>query len=138
MDEFDEILIDYIITHNKNFDVYLVNCEFKIEFDNNFLINSETGYVFTIESEKIKIYSLYCIDCLKLKAYKFCSINQMTFNTINDKCNITYENYMNNPMSMCERKINLNLAKDPQLINSLDRNKNEPLIRNYSHITHNN
>ena len=62
----------------------------------------------------------------------------MTFNTTNDKCNITYENYKNNPMSMCERKINLNIAKNPQLIKSLDRNKNHPLIRKYSHIPHNN
>ena len=62
----------------------------------------------------------------------------MTINTINDICNITYENYMNNPMSMCERKINLKIAKNPQLINSLDRNKNHPFIRKYSHIPHNN
>ena len=26
-------------------------------------------------------------------------------------------------MSMCEREINLEIAKNPQLINSLDRNK---------------
>ena len=41
-----------------------------------------------------------------------------------------YENYINQPMSICERKINMNIAKDPQLINSLDRHKNHPLIRN--------
>ena len=46
----------------------------------------------------------------------------MTNITIFDKCNVTHENYMNNPMSMCERKISLNIAKCPQLINSLDRN----------------
>ena len=60
----------------------------------------------------------------------------MTINTVNDNCIVTYENCMNNPMSMCERKINLNIAKNPQLINSLDRNTNHPLIRNYSHIPH--
>ena len=107
----------------------MVNCEFKKEFDNNFTINLETGYVLKIESEKIKIYLLYCIGCLKLKGYKFRNINQMTIKTINDKCKITNEEYMNNPMSMCERKTNLNIAKNPQLTNSLDRNKNHPLIR---------
>ena len=138
MDEYDKILNDYITTHNKNFDVYLVNCEIKIEFDNNFILKLETSYVHKIEFKKLKIFLLYCIDCLKLKGYKFCNINQMTINTINDRCNITYESYMNNPMSMCERKINLNIAKKPQLINSLDRNKNHPLIRKYSHIPFNN
>ena len=58
----------------------------------------------------------------------------MTILTINDNCNVTYENYMNNPKSMCERKINSNIAKNPQLITSLDRNKNHPLIIKYSHI----
>ena len=36
---------------------------------------------------------------------------------------MTYENYINEPMSMCERKININIARNPHLINSLDRNK---------------
>ena len=39
---------------------------------------------------------------------------------------------------MCERKINLNIAKNPQLINSLDRNKIHPLMGKYSHIPFNN
>ena len=53
-------------------------------------------------------------------------------------CNITYKNYINSPMPMVERRINFFIAKNPQLINSLDRNKNHPLIRKYSHIPFNN
>ena len=37
-------------------------------------------------------------------------------------------------MSMLERRINMIIAKNPQLINALDRTKNHPLIRKYSHI----
>ena len=44
---------------------------------------------------------------------------------------------MDQPMSMCERKIKMNIAKNPRLINSLDRNKNHPLIRKYSDIPFN-
>ena len=51
---------------------------------------------------------------------------------------MTYEYYINQPMSMCERKINMNIARNPHLINSLDRNKNDPLIRKCSHIPFNN
>ena len=40
-------------------------------------------------------------------------------------------------MSMLERRINMILAKNPQLINSLDRIKNHPLIRKNSHIPFN-
>ena len=59
----------------------------------------------------------------------------MTINSIYDRCNMTYEHYMNQLMHMCERKINMNIAKNPQLINSLHRNKNHPLIRKYHLIT---
>ena len=48
-------------------------------------------------------------------------------------CNMSYKYYINQPMSMLERRINYIIAKNPQLINSFDRNKNHPLIRKYSH-----
>ena len=58
----------------------------------------------------------------------------MTINLISDRCKMTYENYINQPMSMCERKRNTNIASNPHLINSLGRNKNHPLIRKNLHI----
>ena len=58
----------------------------------------------------------------------------MIIKTISCKCNMSYKYYINNPMSMLERRINFIIARNPQLINSLYRNKNHPLIRKYSHI----
>ena len=72
------------------------------------------------------------------RGYRFCKINEMVFQTISDRRNMTYKYYLNQPISMCEIKINMIIAKNPQLINSLDRNKNHPLIRKYSHIPFNN
>ena len=46
--------------------------------------------------------------------------------------------YIQHPMPAVERKINMNIAKNPQLINSVDRNKNHPLIIKYSLIPFNN
>ena len=34
----------------------------------------------------------------------------MTINIISDRCNMTYERYINQPMLMYERKINMNIA----------------------------
>ena len=62
----------------------------------------------------------------------------MNINFITDLTNMTYEYYINQPMSMCERKINMNIVRNPHLINSLDRNKKHPLIRKHSHIPFNN
>ena len=58
----------------------------------------------------------------------------MVINTISCKCNMSYKYYINHPMSMLERRINFIIAKNPKLMKSLDRNKNHPLIRKYSHI----
>ena len=77
---------------------------------------------------------LYDSDCFKSRGHKFYNINQMTTNTISDRCNMTCEHYINQPMHMCEGKINMNIAKYPELINSLHQNKKHPLIRKYSHI----
>ena len=62
----------------------------------------------------------------------------MTIKTFYDKCNMSYKHYMDQPTSMCDRKIKMNFSGNPQLINSLDRDKNHPLIRKLSLIQFNN
>ena len=86
----------------------------------------------------MKGYLLYWIDYFMSRGHKFCKTNEMIVPTISNRRDMTYKHYINQPMSMCERKINLNIARDPHLINSLDRNKNHPLIRTCSHIPFNN
>ena len=58
----------------------------------------------------------------------------MNINIISCLCNMTYKYYLSNPMPAVERRMNFIIARNPNLINTLDRNKNHPLIRNYSHI----
>ena len=48
---------------------------------------------------------------------------------------MTYEHNINNPMPMVERRLNMNIAKNPHLINSLNRNKTHLLFRKYSHVS---
>ena len=69
-DEVDKILNDYIATRNKKTDLYFINCEFKIEFDNNFTTIIETNYFNSIDNN-IKSYLLYYIDCFNSRGYKF-------------------------------------------------------------------
>ena len=58
----------------------------------------------------------------------------MIIKTISCMCNMNYRYYINQPMSMLERRIKFIIARNPELINCLNRNKNHPLIRKYSHI----
>ena len=62
---------------------------------------------------KIKGYLLYWIEWFKSRGYTFYNINQIKIKTTSDRCNMTYEQYINQPMHMCERKINMNIAKNP-------------------------
>ena len=45
------------------FNFYFITCEFVKEFDNNFTTSVETIFGHNVESNKIKIYLLYYIDC---------------------------------------------------------------------------
>ena len=65
-------------------------------------------------------------------------MNQMIITSISDRCNLAYEHYIKQPMHMVERRLNFIVDRDPQLIYSLDRDKNHPLIRKHSHIPFNN
>ena len=123
LDKVNKILYDYISAHNKYFDFYFINCEFVIDFDKNFRASIKTKCFYNTDIINIKRYSLYGIDCLKSRGYNFHNINQNTININSDRCNMTYEHYNNQPMTMCERKIKMNIARNPHLINSLDRKK---------------
>ena len=132
--EVDKILNDYITIHNKKVDFYFINCEFNIEFDNNFTTNIETKYFYHIDSKIIKSYLLYYIDCFRSRGYNFYNINLKTTHSIGDRCNMTYEHYMNQPMQSVELRQNMVAFKNRQLITSLDRNKNHPLFRKCSQL----
>ena len=58
----------------------------------------------------------------------------MNITTVNDKMYITYDNYIQHPMQAVELKLNIIIAKNPLLINSLNRYHIHALIRKYSYI----
>ena len=47
---------------------------------------------------------------------------------------MTYHYYIQHPMPAVEKKLNMILAKNLHLLNSLNISQNHPLINNYSHI----
>ena len=112
--------------------IFFTHCEFKIEFDNDFTTNIETPYFYNTDITDIKRYLLYEICYFLSIGHKVNNINQLTIHSISDKCNMTYKHYIIQPMLMCERQINMKIAKNPELINVLDRNKNHPLLGKYS------
>ena len=58
----------------------------------------------------------------------------MEINMISCRCNMTSKYYMNTPMSMLERRINMVITKNPQLIKSLNIIKNHPISRQCDYL----
>ena len=61
----------------------------------------------------------------------------MITKTISDIRNMTYEYFIKQPKHMVEFKLNMMIAKNPHLINTLDRRINHFPIRKYSHVPFN-
>ena len=96
--------------------IFFINCEVVVEIDNNFIAKIKNNCFYNTDFIKINIYLSHYIDCFKSRGYKFYDINQMTINIISERCNMTYKHYMHQPMSIIERKMNMNIAGKPELI----------------------
>ena len=116
LDEVEKNLNDYVTFLNKKLNFYFINFEFVIEFDNNFTTNRETIYVHNVESNKIKKYLLYYIDCFTAGGYNVCYIKQKTIKTISDRCNMTCGD-LKHSMHAVGRKMDMKIAKNLQMVN---------------------
>ena len=81
---------------------------------------------------------LYHIDGFLEKGYVFSHIDEMKISTNIDKCIMTNDYYIQHLMQAVELNLNVILAKNPHLIQSLKRSHDHPLIRKYSHMPVNN
>ena len=135
LNDIDLIINNYTTSHYKKFDIFSIKCDFYLVFNDDFKIHIESPYVQNKDDlTKTKTQFLSWIEHLKLERYSFCHVNEMIIESVTDKHWMTYKTYIQQPMPMVERKMNYVIHKCPQLIRALDRNKNHPLIRKYSHI----
>ena len=134
IDDIDHIFEKYINIHNQKFVFYYNNCHFIIQFKNNIFATIEIKNHVNSDYIIIKSYLLFYIDSCGYGDFIFDNIFNMEINIISCRCNMSYKYYLNNPMSMLGRRINFIIARNPYLLNCLNRNKNNPLIRIYSHI----
>ena len=136
--DFDKILNEYVSKHNREFNVYFLKLTCELKFGNNFVQTLETNYQSNFDLNYMKAYLLCFIDFFTSRGYKVSNINYITINTINDRCNMTYEYHIKQPMHAIDITLKMIVAKSLQLINYLERKKNHPFIRKYSHIPFNN
>ena len=134
IDEVDEMFDKYNNIHNQKFVFYYIDCQFEIKFKDIIFAKIEINQHFNTDYINIKNYLLFYIDSCEYGNFIFDNIINMKINTISGKCNMTYKYYMNTPMSMLERRINIIISKNPQLIKSLNIKENHPIIKNYNYL----
>ena len=129
----DKIYNDYISNHNKNFDGYLSKCDFKLFFINiSSYIKTDCKTNTTII--KLKRYLFNSTEGFIERGGKFSHIIEMNIRTNTNKRYMKYEHYINQPMQAVELRLTEIVARNPHLIQPLDRTNINPLIRKYSHI----
>ena len=134
IDEVDDIFDKYINIHNKKFIFYYIDCQFQIKFKDNVFAKLEINNHYNTDYINIKNYLLFYIDSCIYGTFVFDNIINMEIIMISCRCNMTYKNYLNSPMSMLERRINLVIGKKPQLIKSLNFKEKNPITRNYGYL----
>ena len=109
----DEAFYLYIIEHNKKFDYYPVECQFKLNFNDNQycpyvtskLSDNKTMTSWSNFLEKI-------ISDFKDEGYDFNHIAKMQFITIANKLDISYDFYIKHNMHAVDWKLNAMINKD--------------------------
>ena len=120
LNDIDKIINNYVAIYNKKFDLYSIKCHFYLVFNNDFKIHIETCYVYNKDDlTTIKTQLLTQIEHLKFEGYSFCHNIEKIINSITDKHWITYNSYMQKPMTMVERRFNYVFHKCPYLIRAL-------------------
>ena len=118
--QIENTLKKYVRDYCKKFAFFIIECKWKLDFDNN---------IFCVNSYKIyNINSFWDIRrflLAKIRKFerffrnKFSNISGMNILFIANLRNVTYEHYINQPKPMIEWTLIKKLAKDPSLIKKL-------------------
>ena len=114
--------------YNKTYEEYEVRCLLK-------LVNNKIDINYIRISPKSNLHFSYCIPVklilgiINKACDKFSHIPELNITSISDLRNMTYDYYLQQPKSLLEWKLNAILAKNTELLKSLNRSQIHPLIR---------
>ena len=133
-DEIDATMKEYVNENNKEYEEIDVPSLFKLLTSTN-----RIRYI-RMKPESSLHYSFYVLEKKLLLGrinqdrYYFSQVLEMRISFVSCIRSLTYNHCLKQPKPMGEMKVNEILAKNPQLINAVDRTNNHPLIRKYSII----
>ena len=121
----------YVNVHNKKYEKFEIICSFKL-----FTTGKRVRYI-NIASNSDIVLKKSIMSEIDKKRHYFSRMIEMRISFISSIRNVTHKYYLKQPKPMCEIKLNEIIAKNPKLINCLNRNICHPLIRKYSNIPFN-
>ena len=121
--QLNEILHNYIDTHNKKYNIYQIRCVSKV---------NDIQYLTCKPMSKLD-YITYPYITNKSQPFIF-KLLEMRI-TFSSRRHMKYDYYLKQPMPMCEIKLTQSLHKNPQVINSLNRFIIYPFIQEYVRIS---
>ena len=132
MSDVDEAFHLYIIEHNKNFDYYLMKCQFSLVFNEyhycpyvtSKLSDNRTMISWSNFSEKL-------FSDFKDKVFTFNHIAEMHNITLANKLDTAHDFNIKHNMNAVEWKINAMINRNKSLINKFDRNLRQPFNRKF-------
>ena len=128
--QIENILKKYIRDYSKKFAFFIIECKWKLDFDNNiFCVNSYKMHNLC-SFRDIRRFLLTKICKYESMRYKFIKISEMKISFVSCRINMTYEHYIEQPKSMLEWTIVKKLSENPSLI-KIFKNTPHPLIRKY-------
>ena len=124
----------YALDFNEKLAFYQFICKWKLHFSDTIVsVKSDTWssisggcYLRNFLSSKIEFFVR--------QGHKFSHLSEINISFISDLRNMTYEHYLQQPKPMLEWGINVILAKNPELIKSLNRSHIPPIIRKYQDL----
>ena len=137
--QIENILKNYVHDYNKKFDFCAVICKWKVHFSNKIIYVKTNPWHNHSCGFNLREFLLSRIKYYERRQHIFCRISLMTITFISDLRDMTYKHYLQQPKSMLEWRLNLILAKRPELIEVFDIGKGiashfRPLIRKYSNF----
>ena len=129
----EDILNKHIDDYQKNFEYFVIICEWKLVFDNNNIFCEKTKEYYNIcPIQNLKVFLREKINYFE-HDYKFSHISEMKITFITNLRCMTYQNYIRQPKSMLEWTLIKKLSTNPELIKNLNRTPH-PLIRKYKKL----
>ena len=114
------ILINKVSIYDKRFVLYKIKCKWNLVFNNNISNDAKSKLIYRISVLRHNLEKHKKINYYRRQELEFSLISEKNITFITSLDFMTYKHHMKQPMPMLERRINRNLYRNKEPIETLD------------------